>query len=212
MALVLGTNCGFVTVAPTSNPSASIVGIQNQAHAFKVTAPSDASKITEIGWWIDASNSGGNYEVGLYSHDSGSDAPLTLLGSNKTNSLAGSNRWTSASVDIAITGDTIYWLVVQVDSTTSSFTDRGTIASERRGALGGITTLPDPTWSGGSFSDDSAVAIYALFEVAEGVNHQIISGDGLSWFTTEYFGAWLMASWFIMLSIINTLKQFSGIG
>ena len=45
------------------------------------------------------------------------------------------------------------------------------------------------------------------FTPPEGVNHQIISGDGLSWFTTEYFGCWFITLPFILFTIIEIIKH-----
>ncbi len=72
MALVLGTNCGFVTVAPTSDPTGTINDVQNTfAYASKFTSPATAIKVTEIGWYCDNATQEANFEVGIYDHDSG---------------------------------------------------------------------------------------------------------------------------------------------
>ena len=65
------------------------------------------------------------------------------------------------------------------------------------------------SWSvpSGALCCISAVAIKeAAGEPPAGTHHQIIIGDGLSWFTTEYFGCWLAAP-FILFSIIEIIKH-----
>ena len=52
MALVKGTNCGFVTVAPTTDPTGGgATTIDQTSQALKDTSPVGATVITEIGWW-----------------------------------------------------------------------------------------------------------------------------------------------------------------
>ena len=51
MALTLGTNCGFVTVAPTANPNGNQTQtVDNLAWAHAHTAPATGT-VTEVGWW-----------------------------------------------------------------------------------------------------------------------------------------------------------------
>ncbi len=118
MALTLGTNSGFVTTAPSADPVATNARIDNRVAAFRHTSPSDAIKVVEMGWYCDNQNDEGqNFEVGLYTHDSGNDKPDDLVvGSDKTNTLSSGAGWKAVTgLDITISGSTVYWLAIQVD-------------------------------------------------------------------------------------------------
>ena len=85
MALALGTNCGFVTVAPSADPATGISPtIDFQSHGLQHTLPADAVTITEIGFWVDSQgDSGGNWDVGIYDDD-GSDYPSDAIGRDQS--------------------------------------------------------------------------------------------------------------------------------
>ena len=63
MALVIGTNCGFVTEAPVADPEGSDVRIDILSRAQKHVAPAGATKITEIGWYCGRATEEENFEV-----------------------------------------------------------------------------------------------------------------------------------------------------
>ena len=119
MAVVLGTNAGFVTEAPVADPEGfptSGVSIDYLSRAMKHTTPAGVSKITEIGWYQNAYQEDDvNYEVGLYSHDAGNDVPLNRLYADTVNSKGTAQGWKVASgLDWDVTAETIYWIAVQV--------------------------------------------------------------------------------------------------
>ena len=185
MALVLGTNCGFVTTAPTADPAGGGArNIDNDAAVIRSTSPANAGKITEIGWWKNTDSEESNFEVGLYDTDGDSGVAGTLLEVSRTNAKGTGTGWVAASVDWTITANKIYWIGLQVDNTATSL-QIDTQASGGSGydALGaGQTTLPNP-FGGGTFLTDSngMIAIYAVVEVSapSGTNTQINIGD--SW-------------------------------
>lgn len=180
MALVLGTNCGFVLTAPTTDPGANNYTIDGAAIGFKVTTPSNISKITQIGWWLDNTSTATatvNFEVGLYSDSSGS--PNSLLQVSRTNSVNLGTRgvWKTANVDWSVSPNTTYWIFVQVDAATN------TAAINFAEFLGGpsvvaaATTLVDPMSGQSVIGNNSYTSIYALYEAQSGpVNIKTIGG------------------------------------
>lgn len=165
MALALGTSSGFVTVAPTADPTGgSTVDVDGASVVTKDTSPADAAKITEIGWYRNAGTNGANFEVGLYSDSAGvADARLFVANTNSS-TLTG---WITVTVDWTISPSTAYWLALQMDSHAgSSAIDFETSGGAGIDSRGGQSTLNDP-YGGGSVSDaDGMYAIYALVEAA----------------------------------------------
>ena len=123
MTVVNGTNSGFVTTAPTSDPSGGgQFAVDKLANALKVTCPSNINTITEMGWWSSIASEQSTYEVGIYSHDAGSDEPDILLYSSTGNvkSLDATGWQTVSGLSWKLTPGTVYWLALQVDDTASS--------------------------------------------------------------------------------------------
>jgi len=177
MAFTLGTECGFVTAAPTNDPGGAAGSFNRRATGTKDTCPANYTKITEMGFYCATFASGVNFEIGLYSHDSSSDEPETLLWSDKTNTIeAGWN--VISGLDIAVTPGTVYWLCIQGDAAANSY-DYSTCNGARWAYFtSNVDTLPDPTWSGSTELANYAAAIYALVEVgSSGTNCQINIGD-----------------------------------
>ena len=210
MAIVLGTNAGFVTVAPTNDPGGTTSGFAiADTNVMRDTTPSNAVKITEVGFWLDGASTDANFEMGIYAAD-GAVVPGeagTLLHVDRTNSLGTSSGvWLRVTnLDWAIDSDTIYWIGMQTDNDaiTSNFATSGLAGYDRLNAA----TLPNP-FNGGAIRDsDAGWTFYAVVELEApaGTHHQIISGDGLSWFTTEYFGAWLTIS--ILFTVIGIITH-----
>ena len=117
MALVLGTNCGFVTVAPVADPNGSNVGGDSAARAHKCTTPAGISKITEVGWWHD-DYTAGPYQLCLYSHNAGTDLPDALLYSTDQANCGSAPGWEVDEVDWDVGPETVYWLALQIDGVT----------------------------------------------------------------------------------------------
>ena len=142
MALVLGTNCGFVTTAPTADPWGSDTYLADKyARALRDVAPSGAIKITEIGWWCDSTTEESNFEVGVYSDNSETQQPLNLLaGASQTNAKGTTSGWKKATVNITITEGTTYWIAFQLDDTTNT-----TVDNEQTGTAGRRAYYPNAT-------------------------------------------------------------------
>ncbi len=180
MALVLGTNCGFVTVAPTSNPSGVNLTIDNNAFTTKDTSPATAAKITEIGWWCDSSTPEVNFEVGLYAAD-GVVVPGeagTRLHVDTTNAKGTTSGWKRVTgLNWAISASTAYWLAVQLDNTNTTNTNFGPSGGGGRDKISPATSLPNPFGGGGLDDNDGIITIYVVWEAATGTNMQINIAD-----------------------------------
>jgi len=170
MAVILGTNAGFVTVAPVADPNGADGTCDNYSTAQKDTSPATALKITEVGWWCDAATEESNFEVGLYSHNAGSNKPATRLYVDDTNAKGTGTGWLRVTVDWTIDPDTIYWIAVQLDNTaTASKINQEGAPSIQASVNSGDTALP-VTWGAGSTQITYLKSIYALWDVGgEGI-------------------------------------------
>ena len=176
MALVIGTDAGFVTVSPTANPSSITTLMDTRANTSKYTSPAGAIKITEIGWYCSNATQEANFEVGLYDHDSGGNLPDNLLHVERTNAKGTTEGWKKVTVDWEISGSTIYWFAVQLDDTsTTTNIDRNFSSGERYTSQAFKTTLENPT-TVSSGVNNFFLGIYAVYETA-GTNTQINIGD-----------------------------------
>lgn len=177
MAVVLGTSSGFVSVAPTDDPNGTGVTIDGSATVTKDTSPATAVKITEIGWYRGSGTNAANWEIGLYDESGGVANALLFVDATNSSTSAG---WLSVTVDWAISGNTAYWLGLQMDAHTGS----STVDSAASGGAGidvktTQTALTDP-FGGGAVSDaDGMYAIYALWE-ATSVPHTVDPADTVS--------------------------------
>ena len=166
MAVVLGTNSGFVSVAPAADPGGSGRGIDNYSSVTCDTSPADATKITEIGWWCDAATEAANFEVGLYDSD-GIVVPgeaATRLFVDAVNAKGLDAGWKRVAVDWAITGSHKYWIGMSCENTaTASYTNYNSSGGAGYDQRSGVSTLNNP-FGGGALSDvDGLLTIYALY-------------------------------------------------
>lgn len=160
MALVLGTSSGFVSVAPTTDPTGTAQTIDGAAFATKHTSPAGATLITEVGWWREGSTNTANWEIGLYSENAG--IADVLLHVERTNSSS-TTGWLTKTVSWAITGSTNYWLAVQMDAHTGSSTiDSETTGGVGRDPIASQTTLANPYGGGAVGNATGMYSIYAL--------------------------------------------------
>ena len=165
-ALVLGTNCGFVTTAPTDDPG----GVANNVFdgyytACKHTSPANVIKIIEIGWWCDTATEASNFEVGVYDDNQGTTGPGSLLsGVSRTNAKGTDAGWkVRTGLNITITAETVYWLAVQLDNTaTTTYADSAYVAGSQ-GYRETASTLPSSETSNQN-TGSTGWAIYAVWE------------------------------------------------
>jgi len=164
MAVVLGTNAGFVTVAPTADPGGNTTTtMDNNAWATKDTSPSGTITITEVGWWCNNATEEANFEVGLYSHYVAGDTPQTLLFSDTTNAKGTTAGWKSKAVNWSISASTIYWIAVQLDNTaTATQIDVQSGGTGRSSYDAAVATLP-ASFSPSATYNNLPIAIYALY-------------------------------------------------
>lgn len=166
MSLILGTNSGFVTTRPTSDPLATNEGFDSWAHANKDTSPSTAGKVTEIGVWVDTASGAADLVFGLYSHDSGSNKPDTLLGS-VTVAKGTTSGWKYGTVNITISGSTVYWMAVQLDDVAvTTNLNVATSGGSARDVKFLQTTLTDPWGTSDAHDVNYMTSIYAVWEAA----------------------------------------------
>ena len=166
-ALVIGTNCVFVTVAPSGDPGAGDNGsFDSYAIAGMFTAPADGT-VTQIGLWVDSGNEESQYNFAIYTDDS--SKPDVVVGSIDVASKPGTQGvWhTSGVMSASVTGTVVYHIAVQLDNTsTPTDIDYTTDAGETENYKGsGATELTDP-WGSSSGSLGRLLAIYALYTPA----------------------------------------------
>ena len=166
MALVLGTNSGFVTVAPTADPNGTGFQIDNSSWTTKDTSPATAVKIIEVGWYCTGATEESNFEIALYAAD-GAVVPGeagTRLFISATNAKGTGAGWKTATVNWTISPSTAYWLGVHTDDTaTNTFIDTAASGGSGMDFRSTQTTLNDP-YGGGALNDvDGMVAVYALW-------------------------------------------------
>ena len=183
MALVVGTNCGFVTTAPTDDPASESRTLDYTAVVAGFTSPANAIKVTEIGWYQGtAVTQNANFEVGLYAAD-GAVVPgeagtrLYVDNSNAKGTDAGWKRCTGLNWDIS--PNTMYFIGVQLDNTsTATYYDYSSTGGYGYDDLISVTSLPNP-FGGGAFygGGDYLPSFYAVWEAGAGTNIKINIGD-----------------------------------
>lgn len=165
MAVVDGTNAGFVLASPTDDPAASSGAIDTYAiTSGKFTSPSDAVRIIEMGWWqSNAVGNGTDFDIGVYDDDGSANNRLYV----QTSQINTANGWQKVTgLNWSISGSTIYWFGLQVDGTTpDTGVDYSTHATYGR-EYKSNTSLP-AVWDGGSFVT-RIIALYAVYETASG--------------------------------------------
>jgi hypothetical protein len=161
MAVVLGTNAGFVSAAPTSDPSDAEFWIDNKCRAIKTTSPASSTKCVEIGVWISNATEDATLDLGLYS--SSGTQPNSRLGHATTSKGTSGGVWKSVSVDISITEGTDYWVACGcTDTTTTTSTDYDDASGSYAFLSTGTTSLP-ATWSSSTNGTNICWAFYAVW-------------------------------------------------
>ena len=184
MALVKGTNCGFVELAPDGDPGGDSVKISLTAHALRCEAPAGAVKVTEIGWYSVNISEAANFEVAIYAHNEGDDNPEAIVGSALVNAKGTSAGWKRVTgLNIVIEPETTYWLAVQCDNTDTETDIRwNPEAGEKLDRNVSKTALDDP-WGASGSTYAELLSIYAVYAAAgpkKKPSFGSISVDGLS--------------------------------
>jgi hypothetical protein len=171
MALVVGTNCGFVSVAPSADPNGTSDLVSGFQLTFKCTSPAGSSNIvTEIGWYQAGSNQVSAYNVAIHAHNAVNDRPGAVLAtqsSGQSTTVITPGWYKYTGLNIAIEPGTIYWLTVGLPDATSNFIDLGVVAGERTGYKNdsGAPNYIESPWSTITATSNQAYAIYAKYEV-----------------------------------------------
>ncbi len=169
MAVALGTNSGFVTVSPTADPGGSGTQLETRTKTMVDTSPVTAARITQVGWWCGEATDEANFEIGVYSAD-GAVVPGeagTLLHVSRTNAKGTTSGWKKVTVDWAISGNTNYWLAVQLDTVAQpTRIDLATTGGNGYDSLTSQTTLNDPLGGGALSQSAGMMSAYMLWEAA----------------------------------------------
>jgi len=166
MAIVTGTNAGFVLTAPTVDPVGTSESLGDSAIGIKVTAPAGVNEIKELGWYQSlASNTSEDFEIALYDHDSGNDRPGNIVSAiGRGTTILNTVGWYSAVIAaFPLVAGATYWIVVQCAATNNY--DEATTGGLRRVTLTGQSSLPDPYGVPTTALDSYNAAFYAKYNV-----------------------------------------------
>lgn len=167
MAVVEGTNCGFLTTAPTTDPgNPDSRTIKQVCNGAKFTAPANGT-ITEVGYWQEAGQVIGppNMDLGVFSDDGTGLSPDEQLDSTGIISRPNfNNYWCSGAVSVPITSGTVYWIAVNVGNTLQPITigldnSQNTYSYVEKNQN---PPLPDP-WGSSDFDGVGLCCIYAKY-------------------------------------------------
>lgn len=175
MALTEGTNQGFVTTTPSTDPAASNgLTMQRLTRCSRFQAPANGN-VSEIGLFCSTVFST-SVEFGIYSDDSGE--PGDLLESNTASKAAGEEWKTITGFNTDIVSGNWYWLAA-VDRNgvpfgySCDYTTPGTSRYEQS-----VSSLEDPWETGTDNTSNSFMGIYAKYtESGAAAGLQLQIGD-----------------------------------
>jgi hypothetical protein len=169
MPVMLGTNSGFVKIAPTADPVGGDATLNARAVVTSYHNSGAAVRIIEMGWYTGVATEEANFEIGLYAAD-GIIVPGeagTLLFSSTVNAKGTTIGWKRVTgLDWAISPNTYYWFGLQLDDTVStSAVDRSLLGGGRGlDILTSQTALPNP-FGGEDISNPGQIyAVYAVYQ------------------------------------------------
>jgi hypothetical protein len=167
MALVIGTSCGFVTVAPVDDPVGTNALIDTRMHAGRFTSPEGSNAISSMGWWCDTATEAANYQLGIYSHDAVNDRPNARLGVTGDIAKGLDAGWKTSALAYNLVASTTYWLAVQLDNTATSTQDNNTATVGEKLDFSISNSLLDP-WGVSGGSSAALLGVYAVYAAAAG--------------------------------------------
>jgi len=182
MALVLGTNCGFVSSAPLADPGGSDWEFDRRATSFKTVSPATATKVTEIGVWIDNATEEANLDFAIYTHNVGDDNPEAIV-TGKINIAKGTTAgWKKQSCNITISPETTYWIATQLDNVlTVTNLNLGDDVGSKFDYKLIQTELTDPWGVSGGTYGDKLFGVYAVWEAVAVGNAGIMTPNTGFW-------------------------------
>ena len=202
--LTLGTNCGFCSTSPTTDPDCgSTLDIDNKGRVVKDTSPSGATTITEVGFYC-PSNDGTERDYSVVLYDDGgvdgiADDRLEYT-SPLTNTVSTGVGWkVQTGLNWSISASTAYWFgcFVAYSSGAGIKMDYDNAAdwALERGYVNETYAQSDDPWSGGGFfTTNNAYAVFAKVTVsATGNDVKINIGD--SWKTMDAMKVNIGDSW-----------------
>lgn len=167
MAIVLGTNAGFVSSAPVDDPGGTAIAVDNFVWANKVTSPGSGNNVTSMGFWCNNVSEASNFQLGIYSHDGVNNRPNAQLSASGDTAKGTTAGWKTAAVSWECLDGT-YWVAAQLDDTaTATDSDYVYDAGEKLDYRSAQTSLPSP-WGSSSGTVGRLYATYALYEAAAG--------------------------------------------
>jgi hypothetical protein len=179
MAVVMGTNAGFVTSSPSADPAGSTSAQDYRSSALKDTTPDEAVTVTEIGWYADNATEDANWEAAIYTDDGSGNNPDEIVDSDITNDKGTDAGWKKCTgLNIALDANTVYWIAVQCDDTSTDTDTNWSSGSELWDRINNSSALPG-TWGTSDTNFTIYIpSIYAVYTTASGgTAMQINIGD-----------------------------------
>lgn len=178
MALVLGSNCGFVTTAPDADPLDNAYPLDDRAKVFQTTSVTDGT-ISEVGMWINTISSPDPNVIQLGIYDDNSGEPNNLMESHtvSVNSGLDGPSWVKSSeFSTSVSSGTNYWIgaatsgLISVDFAIT-YTGRWNDSTDG---------LFDPWDTVGDSDSTSLFSVYALYSAGPSTNSNLtlIAGGG----------------------------------
>lgn len=166
-ALVLGTNCGFVLSAPTADPEGIGLSMSSRVVALRVTVPADADTITQVLWFLEASDDD-TINMGLYTNDVGNENPEARIYIGTPFSKGTDAGWKSQNVswDVSIYQSQIMW-IAGLNGTGVTDTNYTADEAGERWVRYSSSVLPNP-WTDTTANADSLLAICVVYTTADG--------------------------------------------
>ena len=170
MAIVLGTNAGFVLARPVADPGGEVTSsiFDGATIGSKVVAPAGGAAITEVGIWCDTISEAAMMQVGLYNHDVANDCPHELLAGTADFAKGIDAGWKYAALAWPLVAGDTYWLAAQLDGVvTDTKTDRSVTALSGNYAIKYSAALP-ADWDGAvDYANTRLIALYAVYTLVK---------------------------------------------
>ena len=181
MALILGTNCGFVTVAPSADPEGTNNVFDNYSISLKDTTTSANIRVTEIGYYVDGISEAADVDVGIYSDNSAGE-PHLLLFSDLNNAKGTTAGWKTVAVNWELNANTDYWIAIGcTDTATDTFANVGSSGGDGSAYKNSTPSIPADWGSSTGTDGDGTKGIYALYELIapDSTDNMTIIGENI---------------------------------
>jgi hypothetical protein len=171
MAITIGTNAGFVTAAPTSDPGGTGLTLDDKSAVMIDTVPATAAKITKVGFWVDNATEETNLRVALYDNDGatvpGEAGTRLYLSSDFAKGTGAGWKEITVDWDVSAYVNTSVWIGLGIDNTATSTTvDHTASGGPNFDVRNGASAMPNPYAGGAIAYVAGKVALYAVWEAA----------------------------------------------